>query len=287
MAEIIRMPKMSDTMTEGVIAKWHKKAGDTVKSGELMAEIETDKATMDYESFNDGTILYLGAKEGQAVQINDVLAIVGKQGEDYASLLSGAGATSSSALAAGGNADPPKAAATVVAPPIAIGIIGAERPAEKVDTSGIKAEIVLMPKMSDTMTDGVIAAWHKKIGDTVKSGELMAEIETDKATMEYESYTSGTVLHLGAKEKDAVPVNGVLAIVGDKNADWQTLLKGHQAGGTAPAPAIAIGAIVETASNGASTRAASTTQAEVASNGRVKASPLAKKMAKDLGYDIS
>src|SRR6267378_2584690 len=135
------------------------------------------------------------------------------------------------------------------------------------------AEIVRMPKMSDTMTEGVIAKWHKKVGDTVKSGELMAEIETDKATMEYESYTSGTVLYLGAKEKEAVPVNGVLAIVGDKNADWQTLLKAHQAGGTASAPtpiAIgAIGAIGETASNGASTRAASTTQAEVASNGRV------------------
>src|SRR5918996_4081811 len=91
MAEIVRMPKMSDTMTEGVIAKWHKKVGDTVKSGELMAEIETDKATMDYESFNEGTVLYLGAKEGEAVKINDVLAIVGKKGEDYAALLSGAG----------------------------------------------------------------------------------------------------------------------------------------------------------------------------------------------------
>ena len=77
MAEIVRMPKMSDTMTEGVIAKWHKKVGDSVKSGELMAEIETDKATMDYESFNSGTVLYLGAKEGQAVKIDDVLAIVG------------------------------------------------------------------------------------------------------------------------------------------------------------------------------------------------------------------
>src|SRR6187401_3217922 len=92
MAEIVRMPKMSDTMTEGVIAKWHKKVGDTVKSGELMAEIETDKATMDYESFNAGTILYLGAKEGEAVKIDGVLAIVGNKGEDFSALLSGAGA---------------------------------------------------------------------------------------------------------------------------------------------------------------------------------------------------
>jgi len=281
MAEIVRMPKMSDTMTEGVIAKWHKKVGDTVKSGELMAEIETDKATMDYESFNEGTVLYLGAKEGQAVKINDVLAIVGKTGEDYASLLASAGATATSAVAVGaaGNAEPPKvAAATVVTT------------AEKIDTSGIKAEIVLMPKMSDTMTDGVIAAWHKKVGDTVKSGELMAEIETDKATMEYESYTAGTVLYVGAKEKEAVPVNGVLAIVGDKNADWQTLLKAHQASGKAGAsPSSAPAAVggAQTASNGTGTPSPSAAPAEVSSNGRMKASPLAKKMAKDLGYDIS
>ncbi len=279
MAEIVRMPKMSDTMTEGVIAKWHKKVGDAVKSGELMAEIETDKATMDYESFNEGTVLYLGAKEGQAVKINDVLAIVGKKGEDYASLLSGAAASASAPMAIGvGNAEPLNVVTTATA--------------EKVDTSGIKAGIVLMPKMSDTMTDGVIAAWHKKVGDTVKAGELMAEIETDKATMEYESYTSGTVLYLGAKEKEAVPVNGVLAIVGDKNADWQTLLKAHQtspigsgapAGGSPSAAPIAIGG--QAASNGSAPVAAATQ--DVASNGRVKASPLAKKMAKDLGYDIS
>src|SRR6185295_5982642 len=133
MAEIVRMPKMSDTMIEGVIAKWHKKVGDTVKSGELMAEIETDKATMDYESFNEGTILYLGAKEGQAVKVNDVLAIVGKKGEDYASLLSGAAAPATAVAASGGNAEPPKVVATIAAPAIASG-------AEKIDTSGIKAE---------------------------------------------------------------------------------------------------------------------------------------------------
>ena len=277
MAEIVRMPKMSDTMTEGVIAKWHKKVGDTVKSGELMAEIETDKATMDYESFNEGTILYLGASEGQAVKINDVLAIVGKKGEDYASLLSGAAAATTVAVS-GGSSEPPKATAAAVAT--------AEKPSEKVDTSGIKAEIVLMPKMSDTMTDGVIAAWHKKIGDTVKSGELMAEIETDKATMEYESYTSGTVLYLGAKEKEAVPVNGVLAIVGDKNADWQTLLKAHQAGISPATTAAQIPAVAQAASNGVAAPVAAATRA-VSSNGRMKASPLAKKMAKDLGYDIA
>ncbi len=269
MAEIIRMPKMSDTMTEGVIAKWHKKIGDTVKSGELMAEIETDKATMDYESFNSGTILYLGANEGQAVKINDVLAIVGNKGEDYSSLLAGA---QTSTAASGGKTETKTEVATAVA----------ESPA--IDTSGIKAEIALMPKMSDTMTEGVIAKWHKKVGDQVKSGELMAEIETDKATMDYESYNTGTLLYIGAKEQEAVKINDVLAIIGDKNADWQTLLKAHQAkasGGSKPATPVSTTPTAAAAPSTASSNGTPST------NGRLKASPLAKKMAKDLGYDIN
>jgi len=270
MAEIVRMPKMSDTMTEGVIAKWHKKVGDTVKSGELMAEIETDKATMDYESFNDGTVLYLGAKEGQAVKINDVLAIVGKNGEDYSNLLSAA----ATAAASGGQAEQPK-------PEVAMAVATPE----KIDASGIKAEIVLMPKMSDTMAEGVIAAWHKKIGDTVKAGELMAEIETDKATMEYESYNTGTVLYLGAKEKEPVKVNGVLAIIGDAKADWQTLLKAHQANSSGPPPSPTTSA-AQQSPQGVSAAAALPLKVETPTNGRIKASPLAKKMAKDLGFDI-
>jgi pyruvate dehydrogenase E2 component (dihydrolipoamide acetyltransferase) len=266
MAEIVRMPKMSDTMAEGVIAKWHKKVGDQIKAGELMAEIETDKATMDYESFNEGTVLYLGAKEGQAVKVNDVLAVVGKKGEDYQALLQGAG---QSADKGGSKAEAPKAEVATAT--------------QTIDTSGIKAEIVLMPKMSDTMTDGVIAAWHKKIGDSVKSGELLAEVETDKATMEYESYNTGTLLHIGAEAGKAVPVNGVLAIIGEKGADWQTLLKAHQAKGS----------VGSTTSSTVASSASSTPASNVpaikedhSSNGRIKASPLAKKMAKDKGYDI-
>lgn len=269
MAEIVRMPKMSDTMTEGVIAKWHKKVGDTVKSGDLMAEIETDKATMDYESFNAGTVLYLGAKEGQAVKINDVLAIVGKAGEDYASLLASAGTTTTAAAGSEATKSTTPAATAVADKPI--------------DTSGIKADLVLMPKMSDTMTEGVIAAWHKKVGDAVKSGELLAEIETDKATMEYESYNTGTLLYIGANAKEGVAVNGVLAIIGDKNADWQTLLKAHQAKGTAPSASPAAAA-PQTTTPAAQPTATSTS---TSTNGRVKASPLAKKMAKEMGYDIA
>jgi len=267
MAEIVRMPKMSDTMTEGVIAKWHKKVGDTVKSNDLMAEIETDKATMDYESFNTGTVLYLGAKEGEAVQVNAVLAIVGNKGEDYSALLAGAQTTA----AAGGKAETKQEAAVAVA----------EAPA--VDTSGIKAEIALMPKMSDTMTEGVIAKWHKKVGDAVKSGELMAEIETDKATMDYESYSSGTLLYIGAKEKESIQINDVLAIVGEKNADWQTLLKAHQAKSSGGAKPV----VAAPATSAAPPTLVSSSNGSASTNGRLKASPLAKKMAKDLGYDIN
>src|SRR5688500_153324 len=271
MAEIVRMPKMSDTMTEGVIAKWHKKVGDTVKSGELMAEIETDKATMDYESFNEGTVLYLGATEGQAVQINDVLAIVGKKGEDYSALLSGAG----NAAKSGGKAEEKPAAQPQEQK-------AAAPAAQAIDTSGIKAEIVYMPKMSDTMTEGVIAAWHKKIGDPVKTGELLAEVETDKATMEYESYNTGTLLYIGAEAGKAVTVNGVLAIIGEKDADWKTLLKAHESKSSGAATP---GGAPEKKEAG-KPLPADTVKAEHASNGRIKASPLAKKLAKDKGYEI-
>ncbi|MBX2967018.1 MAG: pyruvate dehydrogenase complex dihydrolipoamide acetyltransferase [Cyclobacteriaceae bacterium] len=270
MAEIVRMPKMSDTMTEGVIAKWHKKVGDTVKSGELMAEIETDKATMDYESFNDGTILYVGAKEGEAVKVNDVLAIVGKKGEDYKALLESAGAAAGSG---GSKSETPKEEVKV---------------AEKaIDTSGIKAEIVLMPKMSDTMAEGVIAAWHKKVGDAVKSGELLAEIETDKATMEYESYNTGTLLYIGADAGKAVAVNGVLAIIGEKGADWQTLLKAHEAksAGSEKAPA-AEPTSAQSSQPQPAKASVSVPQPAQTGNGRIKASPLAKKLAKERGLDL-
>ena len=87
MAEIVRMPKLSDTMTEGVVAEWHKKVGDTVESGELLAEIETDKATMEFESFQDGVLLHIGVEKGKAAPIDSILAILGEKGEDIKPLL--------------------------------------------------------------------------------------------------------------------------------------------------------------------------------------------------------
>lgn len=107
MAEIVRMPKMSDTMTEGVVAKWHKKVGDSIKPGDVVAEIETDKATMEFESYQEGTLLYIGIEEGKGAPVDSVLAILGKPGEDYKALLEQAAATKQ---------DAPKQAASAPAP---------------------------------------------------------------------------------------------------------------------------------------------------------------------------
>ena len=270
MAQIVRMPKMSDTMEEGTIAAWHKKVGDTVESGELMAEIETDKATMEYESYDDGTVLYLGAEVGGSVPVDGLLAIVGEPGEDIQALISGASEAPAESVAEAPAAAPAAQAVTI-------------------DVSGIKAEIVRMPKMSDTMEVGTIAAWHKKVGDTVESGELMAEVETDKATMEYESYNDGTVLYLGAEVGGSVDVDGVLAIVGESGADFETLLKAEASKGAAP--------VAETPSAVAAPAASATpvvvkettkaTPVATNSNARVSASPLAKKLAEDKGYVLN
>ncbi|WP_151088878.1 pyruvate dehydrogenase complex dihydrolipoamide acetyltransferase [Hymenobacter baengnokdamensis] len=268
MAEIIKMPKMSDTMTEGVIAAWLKKVGDKVKSGDILAEVETDKATMELENYEDGTLLYIGPKEKDSVPVDGVLAIVGKEGEDISGLLNGQSGTSTTQAAAPAAAP----AATPAAAPVA--------PAPSAPANGKKATVVRMPKMSDTMTEGTIAAWLKKVGDKVKSGDVLAEVETDKATMELENYEDGILLYTGPKEGEAVAVDGILAIIGEEGADVQALL-GGQSGGAAPAaPAPA-----ETAAPAATQPAASTSQPE-ASTGRLLASPLAKSIAKDKGVDL-
>ncbi len=273
MAEIVKMPKMSDTMEEGVIAAWHKKVGDTVETGELVAEIETDKATMDYESFNDGTILYLGGEVGDTIPIEGVLAIVGEPGEDFKSLLNGNSASSSVSDESSVKSEAEKVETAS---------------SESIDISSINAEIVRMPKMSDTMEEGVLASWLKKVGDTVETGELMAEIETDKATMEYESFNDGVVLYLGGEPGDSIPVNGVLAIVGEKDADWQTLLKAESAPSKPAASSTEKKEVAPQPTGSESTsEAASATSATTTNGGRVKASPLAKKMAADKGYDLS
>ncbi len=300
MAEVILMPRLSDTMTEGVIASWHKKVGDTVRKGDLLAEVETDKATMDLESYKDGTLLYVGTDKGGKVQVNELLAIIGAPGEDITSLVKGGGAAA--AAPAGGNAPAPAAAAPAPAAasaPAATAAPSAAPVASGLDISKLE-EVVLMPRLSDTMTEGVIAAWHKKVGDAVKKGDLLAEVETDKATMDLESYKDGTLLYVGTDKGGKVQVNDLLAVIGDKaKVDLPKIIEASKnkgvpgpeaAGGGSsaaaePAQASPQGAPAQTASsNGA---APATGGMSVSADGRIKASPLAKKLAAEKGIDIS
>ena len=116
MAEIVRMPKMSDTMTEGVVAKWHKKVGDSIKPGDVVAEIETDKATMEFESYQEGTLLYIGIEEGKGAPVDAVLAVLGKPGEDFKSLLDQAQAAPAAKQEAPKSTTPPAATPPAPAP---------------------------------------------------------------------------------------------------------------------------------------------------------------------------
>ncbi len=272
MAEIIKMPKLSDTMTEGVVAKWHKKIGDKVEEGELLAEIETDKATMEFESYSSGVILHHGVAEGKAAEVDSVLAIVGKKGEKFDDLLS-----------AEPQADIEEADANETVTAVK------EKAAPKVDVSSIPAKVIPLPKLSDTMTEGVLAKWHKKLGDKVDSGELLAEIETDKATMEFESFEEGTLLYQGLKEGESAPVDVILAVIGDKKADFQTLVDNYSvaAESTAPEPASTPEVKSAPAPTPVATQPKIETHVAVGANGRIKASPLAKKLAKEKGINLS
>jgi pyruvate dehydrogenase E2 component (dihydrolipoamide acetyltransferase) len=266
MAEVILMPRLSDTMTEGVIAAWHKKVGDNVKKGDLLAEVETDKATMDLESYKDGTLLFTGTDKGGKIQVNDLLAIIGKPGEDISTLVKGGAA--------------PLSVTPVPAP--------AEAPASKaqgLDLSSMQ-EVILMPRLSDTMTEGVIAAWHKKVGDQVKKGDILADIETDKATMELESYKEGKLLFTGAEKGQKIAVNDLLAIIGEEGkVNVQQIVDASKNKGAAPA------AFKEQSAEPVASKAApAPVTADTPSmngNGRIKASPLAKKLASEKGIDLS
>lgn len=285
MAEVVKMPKMSDTMTEGVIAKWHKKVGDKVSSGDLIAEVETDKATMDFESFQDGTLLYIGAKEGEAAAVDSVIAILGTEGEDYQALLSDSGSQkevseSPKAPETKASEEPVKESTPVVANTETNSAGSSDAEAE-----ALGATIIRMPLLSDTMTEGVIAEWHKKVGDKVKSDDALADVETDKATMEVIGYADGVLLYVGVEKGQAAKVNDIIAIVGKEGTDVSALLK------SGPKPAVAeLKAEAQpdkAKSSVESNEKAETQHVESDSTSRLKASPLARKIAKDKGIDIS
>jgi pyruvate dehydrogenase E2 component (dihydrolipoamide acetyltransferase) len=269
MAEVVKMPKMSDTMTEGVLAKWHKKVGDKVKSGDVLAEVETDKATMDFESYQDGTLLFIGVEEGAAVPVDAVIAVIGKEGEDY-----------KTALADSGSEPAAKKEEKAAEPAPVADKKPAATAAPKVDLSSIPAAVIRMPLLSDTMTEGTIEKWNFKVGDKVKADDSLADVATDKATMEVVGYEAGTLLYIGVKEGEAVAVNGIIAIVGKEGTDITPLL---QAGNDAPAPAAEAAPEAKTETADAAPVASSTS----ADDSRVKASPLARKIAKDKGINLN
>lgn len=276
MAEVVRMPKMSDTMTEGVIAKWHKKVGDQVSTGDLIAEIETDKATMDFESFQEGTLLYIGAEEGQAVPVDAIIAVLGNPGEDYKSLLE-------SGSAAPEKEEPKKEEAAAEKPKEEA---KTEESVQAVDPESVGATIIRMPLLSDTMTEGVIAEWHKKVGDTVKSDDTLADVETDKATMEVTAYAEGTLLYVGVEKGQAAKVNDIIAIVGKEGTDVETLLKGSSSSAPGKKEEASKPAEAEKESPKPVDQVDKAQEERKSSDSRVKASPLAKKIAQEKGIDL-
>lgn len=277
MAEVIRMPLLSDTMTEGKIVKWNKQVGDKVKSDDVLADVETDKATMEVVGYADGTLLYIGVPEGKAAQINEIIAIVGKEGEDYKSFLDGSPAAPQA----------PAAQAATTATTNTEQQTGTGVDADAL-ASQLGVTVIRMPLLSDTMTEGKIVAWNKKTGDTVKSDESLADVETDKATMEVVPYVDGTLLYTGIEAGNAAKVNEVIAIIGKAGTDVSALLSALKNPGASAKPQAA-------SSTPSNNQTASTTQTATSTpptggdggaNGRIKASPLAKKIAAEKGIDL-
>ncbi|KUJ63410.1 pyruvate dehydrogenase [Flavobacteriaceae bacterium CRH] len=269
MAIKVTMPRLSDTMTEGTVATWLKKVGDKISEGDILAEIETDKATMEFESFNEGTLLHIGIQAGETAPVDSLLAIIGNEGEDISALLAGGDAP----------AEAPKAE-TKEAPAAEVKTETAA-PAKAATELPKGVVVVTMPRLSDTMTEGTVASWLKKEGDAVAEGDILAEIETDKATMEFESFNAGTLLYIGIQEGNTAPVDSLLAIIGPAGTDISGIADNYTAGGTATVSAPA------TEEKAAPAAEKATETVNNTSDGRILASPLAKKIASDKGIQLT
>lgn len=281
MAEVIRMPRLSDTMEEGKIMLWHKQVGDKVKPGDVLADVETDKATMELESYNEGVLLYIGVEAGKAAKVEGILAVIGKEGEDFKSLLTDAAPAKAEASSAVEIADNTAKAVTTST-------------SEKV-TLPDGAKEIRMPLLSDTMTEGKIVAWHKEVGDNVKADDVLADVETDKATMEVVGYEEGTLLYRGIEAGSAAQINEIIAIVGKAGTDVSAYVKAEKSG-TNNATSSSNAAATEAAKPIERSEPAVTEVKEIVteteapkanSNGRVIASPLAKKLAVEKGIDLN
>jgi len=306
MAEVIRMPLLSDTMTEGKIISWNKKVGDKVKADDVLADVETDKATMEVNGYVDGTLLYIGVPAGEAAKINQIIAIVGKEGEDYKSLLDSGNGDAKAA-------EKPKAEAPKTEEPKAVEPKAAAPEASQQQTTNLSTEAsakadtkpetvslpagtkeIRMPLLSDTMTEGKIVSWNKKVGDFVKADDVLADVETDKATMEVVGYEEGTLLYVGVEAGNAAKINEIIAIVGKAGTDVSAYVAAEKSGQSAvgseqsavDSSQLAVGS--EQPPTVSSPEQSQEQKQEAGnSNGRVKASPLAKKLAADKGIDIS
>jgi pyruvate dehydrogenase E2 component (dihydrolipoamide acetyltransferase) len=276
MATVINMPRLSDTMEEGTVATWLKKVGDKIEEGDILAEIETDKATMEFESFNEGTLLHIGVEEGDTAAVDTLLAIIGEDGEDISGLLNG-NTTEKSEEApktleeSASNND---AQDTTEVAELPAGVI-----------------VVTMPRLSDTMEEGTVATWLKKVGEEIEEGDILAEIETDKATMEFESFNAGTLLYIGLEEGDSAEVDALLAIIGPKGTDVSSIAKNFKKGGDSTsnevnAEAPKQEAKAETSKTDAKP-AAKVEAVQNTSTERIFVSPLAKKMAEEKGINLS
>ena len=271
MAIKVTMPRLSDTMTEGTVATWLKNVGDKISEGDILAEIETDKATMEFESFNEGTLLHIGIPAGETAPVDSLLAIIGDEGEDISALLAGGDAASNEDSKEKANDEAPKEDTKQDDAPAKSAAL----------PKGVV--VVTMPRLSDTMTEGTVATWLKKVGDKVNEGDILAEIETDKATMEFESFNEGTLLYIGIEEGNTAPIDSLLAIIGPAGTDISGIASNFKAGGKAE----------ETESTSESPKAdneattAPVVQEESTDGKRILASPLAKKIASDKGIQLN
>ena len=275
MAELVNMPRLSDTMEEGTVAKWFIEVGDFVKEGDILAEIETDKATMEFESFQEGVLLHIGIQEGGTAPVDSLLAIIGEKGEDISAILGG----------------------TSAEVPVQEVKLKPDEPEvntnEKVQMpDGV--EVITMPRLSDTMEEGTVAKWNKKVGDKVSEGDILAEIETDKATMEFESFYSGVLLHIGLDEGASAPVDSVLAAIGKEGTNLEKVKAALSVNLAAEVktstPGVDNTPLVEDDKKNATVKPETVQpQKPIISqslNGRLIASPLAKKLAEEKGVDL-
>ena len=285
MAEVIKMPRLSDTMEEGVVATWLKKVGDKVEEGEILAEIETDKATMEFESFYEGTLLHIEIQEGITATVDSLLCIIGEEGEDISQFLvpvneSLPTSSDNNQLDLVDQINEQESTETV--DPVTS--LTSDETDDVTNESG-SIDYITMPRLSDTMEEGTISSWLKNVGDKVSEGEILAEIETDKATMEFESFYDGILSHIAVQAGETVNVDELIAIISEGEIDVTKALENYSKEPIEPS--------TETKSD-VETNEEETSSVEVdvipevsISDKRIFASPLAKKIANEKNIDLS